>query len=62
MATDLQSSKTEVLSIVIDSTKVDNSSFTLSALCDGPGVCTYDFDYEADSDIYRLEETVPEPL
>jgi hypothetical protein len=55
-------SSTEVVDIVIDSNKIDNSSFVIEAGCSGRGSCVLKFDYEADADIYRLEETVPEPI
>jgi hypothetical protein len=63
-STELQSdgSSTEVVDINIDSNKIDSSSFVIDAGCAGAGSCVLKFEYEADSDIYRLEETVPEPI
>ena len=51
---------TEVDSVSI--TDIDDSSFTINAQCSGIGGCNLSFDYDADADIYRLEETKPGPI
>jgi len=41
---------------------IDDSSFTVNANCNGVGECLLEFEYEVDSDIYRLGENAPEMI